>query len=87
MPQEVFRATISRIFIFSNVVTVTIFAVAGKITADSIIATVVSLPILVVAIALGFRTRKYVNQQRFRILVLTLLVISGISTIVSAVLS
>jgi uncharacterized membrane protein YfcA len=87
MPQEIFRATISRVFIFSNVVTVTIFAAAGKITQQSILAAVVSLPVLVIAIMLGFRTRRFVNQQRFRVLVLSLLVISGISTIVSAVLS
>lgn len=87
MPQEIFRATISRVFILSNIVTVTIFAIAGKITQDSIIAAVVSLPILVIAISAGFWTRRFVNQQRFRILVLTLLVISGMSTIVSAVFS
>jgi uncharacterized membrane protein YfcA len=85
MGQEVFRATISRVFIFSNVVTVFIFAFAGKITQDTIVATIVALPVLVVAIAAGFWTRQFVNQQRFRILVLTLLVISGVSTIVSAV--
>lgn len=87
MTQEVFRATISRVFVFSNVVTVAIFAFAGKITKDSVVAAVVSLPVLVLAIMLGFRTRRFVNQQRFRVLVLSLLVISGISIIVSAVLS
>ena len=85
MEQQKFRATISRVFIFSNVVTVTIFAFAGKITRDTIVATVVALPVLIVAIAAGFWTRRFVNQQRFRVLVLTLLVISGISTIVSAI--
>jgi uncharacterized protein len=87
MKQEEFRATISRIFIFSNVVTVSIFAVAGKITRESLIATVVALPVLVIAIFAGFWTRRFVNQQRFRILVLTLLVISGVSTITSAIFS
>lgn len=87
MPQEIFRATISRVFILSNIVTVTIFAFAGKITQDSIVAAVVSLPVLVIAISAGFWARRFVNQQRFRILVLTLLVISGLSTIVSAIFS
>lgn len=87
MPQEIFRATISRVFILSNVVTITIFALAGKITQDSMIAAVVSLPVLVVAISAGFWARRFVNQQRFRILVLTLLIISGLSTIVSAIFS
>jgi uncharacterized membrane protein YfcA len=86
LTQEVFRATISRIFIFSNVVTVSIFLVAGKVTLQSLIAAAISLPVLFVAIFLGFRTRRYVDQQRFRILVLVLLTISGFSTIVSAVL-
>lgn len=85
MEQQLFRATISRVFIFSNVVTVSIFAVAGKITQDTIVATVVALPVLTIAIAAGFWARRYVNQQRFRILVLTLLMVSGVSTIVSAV--
>jgi len=87
MPQEIFRATISRVFILSNIVTVIIFASAGKITVDSIVAAAVSLPVLVIAISAGFWTRCFVNQQRFRILVLTLLVISGLSTIVSAIFS
>jgi uncharacterized membrane protein YfcA len=87
MPQEIFRATISRVFILSNIVTVIIFASAGKITVDSIVAAAVSLPVLVIAISAGFWTRRFVNQQRFRILVLTLLVISGLSTIVSAIFS
>jgi uncharacterized protein len=86
LTQEVFRATISRIFIFSNVVTVSIFLVAGKVTLQSLVAAAISLPVLFVAIFLGFRTRRFVNQQRFRILVLVLLTISGFSTIVSAVL-
>ncbi len=85
MPQEIFRATISRVFILSNIVTVIIFVFAGKITQDAIIAAVISLPVLVIAISAGFWTRRFVNQQRFRILVLTLLMISGVSTIVSAV--
>lgn len=87
MPQEIFRATISRVFILSNIVTVIIFAFAGKITQDAIVAAVISLPVLVIAISAGFWTRQFVNQQRFRILVLTLLIISGLSTIVSAVFS
>jgi uncharacterized membrane protein YfcA len=87
MPQEEFRATISRIFIFSNIVTVSMFAVAGKITREALIATAVAFPVLVVAIFAGFWTRRFVNQQRFRILVLTLLVISGFSTIFSAIFS
>ena len=86
LPQENFRATISRIFIFSNIVTVAIFAFAGKITQDALIAFIVAVPVLIIAIAIGFWARKFIDQQRFRILVLTLLVISGVSTIVSAVL-
>ena len=84
-PQENFRATISRIFIFSNIVTVAIFAVAGKITQDALIAFIVAVPVLIVAIAIGFWARKFINQKRFRILVLTLLAISGVSTIVSSI--
>jgi uncharacterized membrane protein YfcA len=86
LTQEVFRATISRIFIFSNIVSVIIFAVAGKITRESLIATMVALPVLAVSISMGFWVRKFVDQRRFRILVLSLLSISGLSTIVSAII-
>lgn len=84
LPQEKFRATISRVFIFSNIVTVAIFAFAGKITQDALLAFIVAVPALVASIAVGFWARKFIDQKRFRILVFSLLIISGFSTIVSA---
>jgi uncharacterized membrane protein YfcA len=79
-----FRATISTVFAFSNIVGITLFALNGKITADGLKASAIALPAWALGQALAWPLRKYVHGERFRVMVLCLLFLAGTSTIVFA---
>jgi uncharacterized membrane protein YfcA len=81
---DAFRATINRVFAFSNLVGVTLFLVAGKITAHGLLGAAVALPALFLGQACGYPLRRHVSPQRFRVLVLVLLVVAACSAIASA---
>ena len=81
-----FRATISTIFSLCNVVGITLFALNGKITADGLKAAAIALPAWALGQGLSWPLRKHVHGERFRILVLALLFITGSATIVLALL-
>jgi uncharacterized protein len=70
-----FRATISTIFALSNIGGLALF-----------IASAVTIPAMFVGQLLGFPIRKHVHGERFRWLVLVLLVAAAISAIVNAVI-
>jgi uncharacterized protein len=80
-----FRATISTVFALSNIGGLALFIVSGKITRDGIVAAAVTVPAMLVGQLLGFPIRKHIHGERFRWLVLFLLVIAAISAIVNAI--
>ena len=81
-----FRATISTIFALSNIGGLTLFVASGKITRNGLIASAVTIPAMFLGQLLGFPIRKHVHGERFRWLVLILLVGAAISAIVNAVI-
>lgn len=84
MPAEHFRGTIQMFFALSNVVSLTLFVAAGKVTGDGLVAAAVAVPSVVVGQLAGRPIREHVHGERFRWLVLGLLIAAGISAIVSA---
>lgn len=80
-----FRATINRVFAVVGIGSFVLFCLAGKVTADALRASVIALPTLVLALKVGLVLRPRVNAEAFRVLVLVLLAISGISAIAGAV--
>lgn len=80
-----FRATISMVFALSNVGGLALFIASGEVTRDGLVAAAVTIPAMLVGQLLGFPLRKYVHGERFRWLVLFLLVAAAISAIVNAV--
>jgi uncharacterized membrane protein YfcA len=76
-----FRATISMVFAFSNIVGIALFAIDGKFTTDGVKAALIALPAWFVGQALAWPIRRHVQGERFRTLVLSMLTIAGISTI------
>lgn len=80
----VFRGTISRVFLVSNVTTVTLFLAAGRIGREAVTVALVSVPIVLAAYVVGFRIRPHLDADRFGRLVLGLLVLSGVAAIVTA---
>ena len=80
-----FRATISTVFVFGNMLALTLFVIDGKVTGDELRAALVAAPAWVLGQALGWPARKHVHGERFRWLVLTLLFAAGLTAIVFAV--
>lgn len=80
-----FRATISTVFALSNIGGLTLFIASGEITRDGIVAAAVTIPAMLFGQLLGFPIRKHVHGERFRWLVLLLLVAAAISAIVNAI--
>ena len=85
LPAAEFRATISTVFAFSNILGLSLFIASGKITRDGLTATAVTIPAMLVGQLLGYPIRKHVHGERFRWLVLVLLVGAAVSSIVNAV--
>ena len=81
---HVFRGTISRVFVYSNAVSLSMFVVAGKVRHDAALAALVSVPVVLVTQWLGSRVAPAVRGERFRRLVLGLMFASGASAIVAA---
>ena len=81
-----FRATLSMVFVFGNMLALLLFALSGKVTDDVVRAAVVAAPAWLLGQALGWPTRKHVQDERFRWLVLALLFAAGVTAIVFAVI-
>jgi uncharacterized membrane protein YfcA len=79
-----FRATINTVFAVVNVGALVLFVSAGKVNANNLSGVAVALPALGVAIAVGYSVRRFITQERFNTLVISLLFLSAISVIVSA---
>jgi uncharacterized membrane protein YfcA len=79
-----FRATINTVFAFSNVVGLSLFLAAGRVTRHGLLAAAVALPSLFLGQAAGIPIRRHVSGERFRVLVLLLLVGTAVSAIIGA---
>lgn len=84
LPAVQFRATISTVFALCNIGGLTLFLISGKITRDGLVTTAVTVPALFIGQLLGFPIRKHVHGERFRWLVLILLVAAATSAIINA---
>ena len=82
---DVFRATLSTVFVFGNMLALALFIADGKVTAEAVQAALIAAPAWLLGQALGWPTRKHVHGQRFRWLVLALLFAAGTMAIVFAV--
>ena len=82
---DAFRATISAIFAFSNLAGITLFSIDGKFTVAGVRAAVIALPAWFVGQALAWPIRRRVVGQRFRRLVLGMLLVAGCTSVVYAI--
>ena len=82
-PSE-FRGTISRVFLYSNVVSIALFVSTGKVQGPAAGASLVAAPTVFVMQWLGAKVQPHVHGNRFRILVLSLLFLSGGSAVLAA---
>ena len=79
-----FRATIQYIFLVSGTVGLVIFAVGGKIDQEVLVAGLISVPALFLGLAAGVPLRSRFSPERFRVLVLVLLLAGAAATVSKA---
>ena len=84
MPMLEFRATLARIFFVTGVISVLLFLVAGKIERSVILSTLLCLPVMTISVLIGNRVARKIAERPFRVLVLALLVLAGLSSLAPA---
>lgn len=80
-----FRASINIVFSLTSFGAITLFAISGNITSDDLAVIGVSIPMLLIGLAIGFKVRARVHQEQFRVLVFGLLIVSALSALSAAV--
>lgn len=81
---DAFRATINTVFALSNVLGVSLFVAAGKVDRDGLLAALIAVPALFLGQVIGLPLRRFVSPERFRVMVILLLVLAACSAIASA---
>ncbi|MFZ9628956.1 MAG: sulfite exporter TauE/SafE family protein [Ilumatobacteraceae bacterium] len=82
-----FRGTLVRVFAFSNIVTITMFATTGTVTGQGLRAAAVALPAWLVGTLAGWPVRSRISGEPFRRMVLALLCVVGVSAVYFALTS
>jgi uncharacterized membrane protein YfcA len=81
-----FRATLAAAFIVQDVASLGAFWLAGRLTADAGRAALAGYPAMVAGLLVGERLAARMDRNRFRSIVLAMLVASAVTAIVSAIL-
>jgi uncharacterized membrane protein YfcA len=81
---DAFRGTLNTVFACCNVLGLTLFLLAGKVTGDGLRAAAIALPALVLGQLAGFPLRRHVQGERFRVMVLGLMALAALTSIASA---
>jgi uncharacterized protein len=81
-----FRATLRTIFAATGVVSLTAFLVTGQVTRESLIAFAYAVPATAVGLVAGERLQPHLDGDRFRPMVLGLLVLSALSALAAGLL-
>ena len=80
-----FRATLLLFFLPGNVVTILAFALVGQITGDVLVLSVAALPAIALGLMFGAWLRRHVQPERFRAVVVAVLIVTSLAVLASAV--
>jgi len=80
-----FRSTILAYFLPTGVITVAAFIALGRITEDVLLATAVGVSGILLGALAGAWVRQHLDQERFRLIVLAVLVFSSLAVLLSAI--
>lgn len=83
---DVFRSTISVVFVVSGVVSLLAFIVTDEVRSQAVAGMILAVPALGLGIGLGLKVRRYINDQRARLAVLVLLALAGVMSILTAII-
>ena len=78
-----FRATTLVFFLPSNIVIILALAFVGRITGDVLLLSAAALPALALGVAAGAWLRRHVQPERFRVLVLAILLVTSLAVLAS----
>jgi uncharacterized membrane protein YfcA len=84
VPPSAFRATLATVFVSGSAISLLLFWSRGLVTADALTVAAAGLPGLLVGILVGERAFRRVDHERFRAIVLVLLVASAALAFVGA---
>lgn len=73
-----FKANISAVFIFENTIRIVLYSVLGVITKDTIIHSVILMPIMLIGLFIGMKSAQILDEKLVKIIVIALLIISGV---------
>lgn len=85
-PQS-FRASINVVFSLTSIGAIALFAVSGNITSDDFGSIAISVPMLMLGLAIGYKMRPRINAGQFSVLVFILLIGSALSALLAAFLA
>jgi hypothetical protein len=77
-----FRSTLAALWMVLNIVLTASYIITGKLTLPSLSISAMLLPVVIVCIVLGERLHNLVDENKFRMIVFTLLLFAGISLII-----
>lgn len=80
-----FRATISGVFSLTSIGAIVLFVISGKVTSEGMAGVIISVPILIIGLKVGYTCRPFVKEQSFRKIVIAMLILASISAFASAV--
>lgn len=83
---QVFRSTLNMVFLVSGVYGLVLFAAFGEIALSDVWIALALLPSMIVGVYVGRFIRNRVDHDRFRLLVLVLLAVAGLSSLYSGLL-
>lgn len=83
---DAFRATVLAYFVPSSVIVLASYALVGQITGDVLLLAAVATPAVLIGNPVGAWLRGHLDAERFRVVVLAVLVGASISVIVSTIL-
>lgn len=83
---NVFRSTISVVFVVSGVVTLLAFIVTDEVRSQAVTGMILAIPALGLGIGVGLIVRRKIDDARARVAVLILLTAAGLLSIVTGIL-
>jgi uncharacterized membrane protein YfcA len=79
-----FRASINVVFSLTSFGAIALFVLSGNIDSSDFLGIAVSIPMLLMGVAVGYRIRPRINAEQFRVLVFVLLIGSAMSALIAA---
>jgi uncharacterized membrane protein YfcA len=83
---DAFRATVLAYFVPSSVIVLVSYAIVGQITRDVLLMAAVATPAVLIGNPVGAWLRRHLDAERFRVVVLAVLVGASISVIASTLI-